>query len=255
MSNNEPLPLILAVETSSRIGSVAIAYGEKMIAKNCFSGPMKHSSEIFPVIQSLIKSIDKKPENIEHLYISGGPGSFTGLRIAVSIAKMMHLANNVKIVKVDTLDVIATNVRDYFEQKEIKERDNARTGGLANETIAVILDAKRGQFFIAVYEIIREKKETLIKKVHSDSLMSIMKFHERFVCSGKTIKLLGDGLLYNKERFESDGITFFEDNYWSPRAENVHKLGLEKAKMDQFEDPLELKPFYLSRPDAKIKKR
>ncbi len=102
--------LILAVETSSRIGSVAIAVGQRILDEITFSGPMKHSSELFPAICNLLSRFEKKPQDIEQLHISVGPGSFTGLRIAVTLAKAMYLANSAKIIAVNTLDVIAANV-------------------------------------------------------------------------------------------------------------------------------------------------
>ena len=126
-------PLILAIETSGRLGSVAIAIGKQMLAQTAFSGPMRHSSEVFPAISGLLKRFSRKPDDIEHIYISVGPGSFTGLRIAVSIAKTMHLANGVKVIAVDTLDVIAANSDDYIRREKASVKK-----------IAVILDAKRG---------------------------------------------------------------------------------------------------------------
>ena len=163
-------PLILAVETSGRLGSVAIAAGRQILAETAFSGPMRHSSEIFPTIFSLLKRFKKPPEQIEHIFISVGPGSFTGLRIAVSIAKIMHLANSTKIVAVDTLDVIAANADDYIRQEN---------PGL--EHIAVVLDAKRGQFYTAVYQ--RAVEGTWLK-IFSDSLMTASQFLDHF--AGKT---------------------------------------------------------------------
>lgn len=254
MDKTERGPLILALETSSRIGSVAVAFGQKLVSQTYFTGPMRHSSEIFPAISSLMKDINKKPHDIEHVYISGGPGSFTGLRIAVSIAKMMHLADNkVKIVKLDTLDVIAANVIDFSFTQNAQNGNITQTCDSANEKIAVIVDAKRGQFFVAVYEVIRRQSQNLINKIVPDSLMSVNDFHERFASSQQTIKLLGDGLLYYKGHFENDGVDFFEEKFWSPRASNVHKLGWQKALLGQFDEPVGLIPFYLRRPDAKVK--
>jgi len=111
--------LILAVETSSRVGSIAIATGRQLLAEATFSGPMKHSAEIFPAIHTLLDRFECKPKDIEQVYISIGPGSFTGLRIAVTLAKAMHLAGSVKIVPVDTLDVIAANVINLDSPKQI----------------------------------------------------------------------------------------------------------------------------------------
>ncbi len=90
--------LILAVETSSRIGSVAIALGGKMLAEVAFSAALKHSAELLPAMSALLESYGREPGQIEHIYISAGPGSFTGLRIAAAFAKTMHLANGASLI-------------------------------------------------------------------------------------------------------------------------------------------------------------
>jgi tRNA threonylcarbamoyladenosine biosynthesis protein TsaB len=241
-------PLILAIETSGRTGSVAIALGEQVLSETCFSGPMRHSAEIFPSIHELLVRFNRKPKEIEHIYISVGPGSFTGLRIAVALAKIMHLANAAKIIAVDTLDVIAANATDYIsdfacatpEKKEEKVKDLNK--------IATILDAKRGQFFIAVYEY----KQGQWKKTMADCLMTAERFVEKFGDKSRPVWLLGEGLVYYKDKFKGDGIRFLDEKYWNPRAANVHKLGWEKALAEQLADPLTLQPTYLRRPDIGI---
>ena len=263
-------PLILAVETSSRIGSVAIAIGEKILAETVFSGPLRHSAEIFPAIGDLLGRFSYKSSQIEHVYISSGPGSFTGLRIATTFAKTMHLANAVKIISVDTLDVIAANANDYIkEQNTAITCHSEREGPLAPsevegqespEKIATILDAKRGQFFIAVYERKTKEQQPVVrygswKKVLPDSLMTASQFLARFACREKPIWLLGDGLVYYKDKFQAEGIDFLDEKYWSPRAGKVHMLGWQMALKEEFADPLMLIPSYLRKPDVKIKPR
>lgn len=264
-------PLILAVETSAPMGSVAIALGEQILAESSFSGPMRHSAELFPAISALLERFGRKREEIEHIYISAGPGSFTGLRIAVTMAKTMHLANAVKIVAVDTLDVIAANASDYLYTK----------GGKAPiEKIATVVDAKRGQFFIAVYRRLCEgsnaeyeiqntsdRREVIsnesplsvircpLLKIIPDSLMTASQFLERFARKEEPIWLLGQGLVYHKDKFRGDGVNFFEEQYWSPRASKVHLLGWKMALANQFADALTLQPTYLHRPDIKVKGR
>ena len=238
MSQN---PLILAVETSGRMGSVAIATGRRMLVETTFSGPMRHSSEIFPAICNLLTRFDRKPKDIEHFYISVGPGSFTGLRIAVSIAKIMHLASTVKIVKVDTFDVIASNINDYIEQENTSV-----------EKIAVILDAKRNQFYIAAYQQI---SEGIWKKFLSDSLMTASQFLDRFAGKSKPVWLLGEGLVYYADKFKAEGVCFLDEKFWNPRAEKVHMLGWKMACAGQFADPVTLQPKYLRKPDVKEKQK
>ena len=238
MSRN---PLILAAETSGRMGSVAIATGRRMLVETTFSGPMRHSSEIFPAICNLLTRFDRKPKDIEHFYISVGPGSFTGLRIAVSIAKIMHLASTVKIVKVDTFDVIASNINDYMK------RENTRV-----EKIAVILDAKRNQFYITAYQQI---SEGIWKKFLSDSLMTASQFLDRFAGKSKPVWLLGEGLVYYADKFKAEGVCFLDEKFWNPRAEKVHMLGWKMACAGQFADPVTLQPKYLRKPDVKEKQK
>jgi tRNA threonylcarbamoyl adenosine modification protein YeaZ len=289
-------PLVLAVETSSRIGSVAIALGEKFLAETTFSAPIRHSAEIFPAISDILQRFSRKPDQIEQVHISVGPGSFTGLRIAVTLAKTLHLANATKIVAVDTLDVIASNVTDYIkdknttitsksEQNEVEDPLSLSSTPIGErespERIATILDAKRGRFFIAVYKRLHESTMSFLRnlsstpigeqesnshyplsairypliKVFPDSLMTASEFLTQFACDENPIWLLGDGLLYYKDKFKADCTRFLEQKYWSPRASKVHLLGWKKALTNQFEDPLTLTPNYLLRPDIKIKTR
>ena len=266
-------PLVLAIETSSRIGSVAIAVGKKILAETTFSAPLRHSSEIFPAIRDILDRFNKKPDKIEQIHISAGPGSFTGLRIAVTIAKTMHLANAAEIIAVDTLDVISTNINDYIkdtktttphsktshhltESDEIKEIPKEESP----ERIAAILDAKRGQFFIAAYQrnslsMMQTENNGLLKKIFPDSLMTASQFLNQFTQDEQPIWLLGDGLLYHRDKFKADTIRFMDEKYWSPRASKVLLIGWQKVLTDKFENPLTLIPNYLLRPDIKIKTR
>jgi tRNA threonylcarbamoyl adenosine modification protein YeaZ len=291
--------LVLAVETSSRIGSVVIAIGEKILAEATFSTPLRHSAEIFPALSNILDRFCRKPDQIDQVHISVGPGSFTGLRIAVTLAKTMHLANAAKIVAVDTLDVIAANATDYIKEQNttitfhsesspynskrpvLPNSSSAAAEGPSEvqvplsssstpigerqspERIATITDAKRGQFFIAVYkrntnDESAEAEATsneIWKKVFPDSLMTASQFLAQFACDQNPIWLLGDGLLYHKDKFKADSTRFLEQKYWSPRASKVHLLGWKKALTNQFEEPLTLTPNYLLRPDIKIKPR
>ena len=157
----------------------------------------------------------------------------------------MHLANGARIVAVDTLDVIVANV--IYPAPE-KSHELQVTGC---QRIAAILDAKRNQFFVAVYEY---ASDAIWKKAVPDSVMTAAQFVEESARGDKPIWLLGDGLLYYKDRFSADGIRFLDQKHWSPRASNVHLLGWQKALAGQFADPLTLQPYYLRKPDVTIKK-
>jgi tRNA threonylcarbamoyladenosine biosynthesis protein TsaB len=240
--------ITLALETSGRQGSVAIGKGYEMMGEKEFSAPMKHSAEIFPTIQNLLREHNLTPSQIKYCCVSVGPGSFTGLRIAVTIAKMMSLASQCKIVAVDTLDVIAANA--VFDQK-IQQQDI--------DTLAVILDAKRGKFFTGIYQ--RSKKPAseynLLnnwEKLSEDKILSANQFNQKFADSEISVYLLGEGLVYYRGDFESDNIKVLDERYWRPKAANLYKLGIEKAKQQKFTPAAELVPEYIQNPDIRIPK-
>jgi tRNA threonylcarbamoyladenosine biosynthesis protein TsaB len=237
--NTNKKPLILALETSGRIGSVAIAAGGQLLAEKTFSTPVKHSAELFPAITQLLTDFNKTPDDIEHIYISIGPGSFTGLRLAVTFAKIMHLANpNIKIVAVDTLDVIAANATDYFQSNPPQKAG----------TISCILDAKRSRFFIAAYRITSVDKPP--EKILDDKLWTPQQFFDNFAVSNKSLLLLGEGLVYYRNLFKHNNNDFLDEKYWYPTASKVYSIGHRLAKEGCFSDPLSLTPRYIQSPDT-----
>jgi tRNA threonylcarbamoyladenosine biosynthesis protein TsaB len=228
-------PLALAVETSGRAGSLAIGIGQEINSWRSFSGPMRHSAELFPAITQLLREVGRECSEIKHVYISAGPGSFTGIRIAVTLAKIMHFANSARIVAVNTMQVIAENAIEYMKDKK-----------LGISTVATILDAKRGQFFVAIFE---RQKGRWVRSL-SDCLMSSEDFVKRFSGSRQPVWLLGEGLVYYAEAFEAEGIHIIEPAYWPADAKKLYKLGWEMAVGEQFADPITLTPFYLREPEA-----
>ena len=234
------VPLILAVETSGRLGSVVVALGEQVLGETRFSGQMKHSSELFPAVTGLLTRVKRQPNSIEHVYISVGPGSFTGLRIAVALAKMMNFANGAEVVAVDTLDVIAANATDFVKGESA-----------TINKFAAILDAKRGQFYVAVYE----HQQGELKKIVPDCLMTARQFLDRFAVNAEPIWLLGEGLVYHRDDFKAENIHLIDEDCWNPRAARVHSLGWQSALKGEFADPLTLHPNYLLRPEAEMKVR
>lgn len=264
-------PLILAIETSSRVGSVALAMGPDLLGQTTFSAPLRHSAEIFPAIADLLSRADYGPSDLRQVHISVGPGSFTGLRIAVVAAKTMHLAHGVRIVTVDSLDAIAANITDA----SCREAFQPVSGESASpRRLAVVLDAKRGQFYTAIYEYASStsgpdsasgKKSVdygipaasggLWRKAHADCLMTSMELRDRFANPADPILVAGDGLLYYQDQFAVEGIRVLDRASWSPRASGVLLLGQQKAAKERFSDPLTLVPFYLRGPEVTMRKR
>ncbi len=244
--NNEKT-LIVAVETSGRNGSVAIGEGRNLLQQINFSAPFRHDAELLNSIRDMLKKYGKNPRQIDQLYISTGPGSFTGLRIAVTLAKITSLAGQTKIVAVDTLDIIAQNASEAVFQSNAKIRD-----------IATILDAKRGLFFVAAYQRKNQTTQNETSKINwekslSDSLLTPKEFLKKFEKSKQPVYLLGEGLLYHASKFQAGFTKLLQQKYWTPSADKVYLLGRKKAAKNQFADPLTLTPNYIQRPDIRMK--
>jgi tRNA threonylcarbamoyladenosine biosynthesis protein TsaB len=225
----------LAVETSGRVGSVVLGTGQNLIARKELSGFRRHSSELLVTISDLLGRHCLAPSDIERIYLPRGPGSFTGIRIAVTFAKMAAFALKANIVAIDTLESLAENTAPAILDKTLEI-----------QRLAAILDAKRGFFYIAVFDWIQDHFE----RKSDDLLITADDFLARF-CSGQApVHLLGEGLLFYQNQFEHPNTVILEKAFWPAQADSIWRLGQKKAAAGQFEDPYTLTPLYIRRPEA-----
>jgi tRNA threonylcarbamoyladenosine biosynthesis protein TsaB len=225
----------LAAETSGRLGSVALGIGDSIAAKADLSGFRRHSSELLGVVENLLKRHHLGPRDINRIYIPKGPGSFTGIRIAVTFAKMAAFALNAKIAAIDTLDAIAENSTQFIQNKS-----------LPIQRLAAILDAKRGLFYIAVFEW----QENDLRRITEDLLITPANFLRRFCSTNAPLHLLGEGLLYHQKQFEHPQTVILDKIFWPARAESLWRLGQKRAQNENWDDPDTLVPLYIRRPEA-----
>src|SRR5436190_12510374 len=124
----------LAIETSARVGAVATVEDGRVLVEEQFPHGLQHAAQIVPIIDRLAKAQAWEPGDLDELYISAGPGSFTGLRIGITLAKTMALATGVKLVAVPTTRVLVENAPSEARH------------------VVLVLDAKREQVFTARFE-------------------------------------------------------------------------------------------------------
>ena len=112
--------ILLAIETSSTICSAAVLKDNNCIAIKESNSPMMHA-EILPIyVKEILKNTNIKPNMINAVAVSIGPGSFTGLRIGLSFAKGFAMAHSLPILPVPTMQSIAFGLqkknlcKDYF---------------------------------------------------------------------------------------------------------------------------------------------
>jgi tRNA threonylcarbamoyladenosine biosynthesis protein TsaB len=229
------MPRALAIETSSRVGSIAIADGARVLAEEQFEHGLQHAAQIVPIIDRLCRAQNWPPRDIEHVYVSAGPGSFTGLRIGITLAKTMALATGVKLVAVPTVRVLAENAPP-----------DARH-------VVIVLDAKRDQIFTARFERgASAGSDGWLERepAHLDSLAAVL------ARAPRPVHLLGEGIPYHRKFIPADddaGVIITPEDLGRPRASLVAGVGVAMAAAGHFADPDRFSPIYLRKPEAEEK--
>jgi len=220
---------IVAIETSGRQGSVVVAMGEQVLSERVLLPTLRHAVELMPTIQTMVAAAGWEAKSIEHVYLSLGPGSFTGLRIAVAVARSMSQAIGCRVVGVPSLDVIAQNAQE-------------------GEVVVPILDAKRGQVFAARYE---REGERGLRLAQAAALVDPESFvREAAEIGGGQVAVLGEGVDYHRAAITAGGGIELPRELWAGRASVVHRLGWERALRGEFSDPATLLPIYIRLPEA-----
>jgi tRNA threonylcarbamoyladenosine biosynthesis protein TsaB len=218
----------LALETSGRVGSVALAEDGRLLAEEQFPHGLRHAAKILTVIDSLCRARAWQPADLNELYVSIGPGSFTGLRIGITVARTMALATKLKIVAVPTVAVLVRNAPA-----------DARH-------VIIVLDAKRGQIFTARFER-TESGWTEREPAHLDTLAAML------TRSPRPVHLVGEGLPHHDKQIADQSVLLTPPPSWRARAGAVADLGWEMSRQGKFTDPLLLLPLYVRLPEAEEK--
>lgn len=236
---------IIALETSSSIGSVALALGPKILCEKQFSANMQHASELLPSMAELCKNQNWRPADIDQLYVSIGPGSFTGLRIAVTAAKALAFAQNTKIVGVPSCEVLALN-----GDRAAKEEN------IGIKYLAVVVDAGRKKIFTAVFEKLAENNNSTCDFIPGFRTLiesTMIQPGDLLKIAPRPLHLLGEGLNLYRRELSGEQIFLLPGKYYYPCAANVIRCGWLRARQGKFADPEQLVPMYLRRPDAEEK--
>lgn len=131
-------PLILHIETSSRLCSVALSRGDQPLASLDSGVVNDHSATLAPMISQVLEQIGSRVTDLEAIAVSIGPGSYTGLRVGLSTAKGMCFALGCPLISVDTLQSLAWSAMAV-------EPDNSYN------IYVSVLDARRQDAYMSVF--------------------------------------------------------------------------------------------------------
>ena len=160
--------MILSVDSSAVTASVALTDGDKVIKSEFVNAGLTHSETLLPMIKRVMG--EHTVDELEAIAVTAGPGSFTGVRIGVATVKGLAFEKNIPCISVSTLEAIACNF--------IKE----------DAIVCAVMDARRMQFYNAVFEI----KNGTVKRLCKDRAISIDDLRKDLAKYSKVI-IAGDG--------------------------------------------------------------
>lgn len=137
--------LHLAIESSGRQGSLALLRGGKVLRQTRLTQPGRTAATMAPALQAMLRWSRSHGHEVAAISVAAGPGSFTGLRIAVTTAKTLSYALRVPLVAVDSLAAIAATALHDAAGAE-QATDDSPT---SSEAILVAVGAYRGRVFVA----------------------------------------------------------------------------------------------------------
>lgn len=224
--------LVLAVDTTTPSGSVALVKGSSLIAEINHDSPVTFSERLLPAIRFLLQSSGSGIEDVAGFAVAVGPGSFTGIRIGLSTVKSFAYASGKPIAPVSTLVALARKIR--YPQ---------------NRLICPLLDAKKNEVYGALFQSKAGGiKELIPQGAYSpDALFSRLPAHRiiHFIGSGVSVhrSLL---FQYLKDKARLSQRTPFI-------AHEVGAIGYEMLRDNKGEDIHKLRPLYLRKSQAEEK--
>lgn len=225
--------MLLAIETSSRIGSLALCNGPAILAERSFAHGLQNAAKVLPLIDELCRERGVGPGDLDEIAVSIGPGSFTGLRIGVTLAKTLAFATGAKLIAVPTLPVIASNA-------PAEDARDARS-----PWVMPILDAKRDQVFAAIYR----RAGHALDEVEPPQLVHLPEVLAR---SPRPLLVLGEGISHHRRHLDAvqGDVAVAPEDLWWPRAATVAHLAQHLRQQGAYADPFKLTPLYIRKPEA-----
>ena len=220
---------ILALDSTAKTASVSICEDDRLITVYSVTAGLNHSETLLPMVENALKTAQMNIDDIDMFAISDGPGSFTGVRIGVSLLKGLAFSKNKICVGVSTLESLAYNLVGF------------------DGIICPVMDARRDQVYNALFSF--ENGE--MKRLCDDRAISKSELEKELEKTDRNIYLCGDGYDVAKNGMNikvcNTPTLLREQNAYS-----VAQTALKKYKQNKdgnFTD-LELKPTYLRVPQA-----
>ena len=213
--------MLLSMDSSAVTASVALTDGDEIIKSEFVNSGLTHSETLLPMITRVMDG--RKYSELDGIAITAGPGSFTGVRIGVAIVKGLAFNDDIPCYSVSTLEAIAYNFVDE------------------NAVVCAVMDARRMQFYNALFRVQNGKVERLCddRAISIEDLRSDLKQYDKVI-------IAGDGANLCFRNIELENCTLADDDKMYQNAVGVAKAAQNKNAIS----PKALMPVYLRQSQA-----
>lgn len=233
---------VLAIDSSGLTATVAVVEDDQTIAEYTTNYKKTHSQTLLPMIDEMVKMIDADLTSIDAIAVSGGPGSFTGLRIGSATAKGLGLALDKPLIHVPTVEAMAYSMYG------------------CEDIICPLMDARRKQVYTGLYSFSHRKKEEtglydepVFQILRTQMAVSVEELIRHLNVYRRRVVFLGDGVPVYKEML-TDGLKvpyWFAPSFMNrQRASAVGSLGIRYYEAGRYESAAEFRPEYLRKSQA-----
>jgi tRNA threonylcarbamoyladenosine biosynthesis protein TsaB len=215
----------LAIETSTQIGSIALSDGESLLAETVLGAHTRHAEALLPALEEMLKSSEATTEDIARVAVGGGPGSFTGLRIAAASAKGLVHALRVPLYAYSGLLVVAARSEQHVKP------------------VCALFDARRSEVYAACYSIGSTIDTVLPPGVfHIEELLDVV--------DADHVTFAGEGALKHASIIRKRGGFVLPAEAGTPRASALLSLLDRFPDFGLVNDPAHWEPEYLRESSA-----
>ncbi len=213
--------MLLSMDSSAVTASVALTDGDEIMKSEFVNSGLTHSETLLPMITRVMDG--RKYSELDGIAITAGPGSFTGVRIGVATVKGLAFNDDIPCYSVSTLEAIAYNFVDK------------------NAVVCAVMDARRMQFYNALFKVQNGKVERLCddRAISIEDLRNELKQYDKVI-------IAGDGAKLCFQNIELENCTLADDDRIYQNAVSVAKAAQNKNAIS----PKALMPVYLRQSQA-----
>lgn len=213
---------ILGFDTSTKAASVALVVDEALVGEITINDKRTHSQKLMPMLENLLNLSNISLNDIDAISVCVGPGSFTGIRIAMSTVKAIAHVRDIPVVAVNSLENISYNVKD------------------TNKKIVPILDAQGNN----VYTMFDSE---------SIDVIGIDELIEKISLIKKDVILVGEAVEKYKEKLVGEYIEIAAFDRNVSKASSTCMIGLDKLKKNMdVHSCYDVLPMYIRKSQAEI---